>query len=116
MPPPLQEQACGAGCPPHSLRRADTQLPPDVVWTGTRHAERGGGMAQQPGDAAPTSVSGPQAPSAWVFDAFRVDPREARLWRGDAVLPLHAKAFAVLCCLVTQPGQLVTKDALLEAV
>ncbi|HEY7492587.1 MAG TPA: AAA family ATPase [Candidatus Tectomicrobia bacterium] len=73
-------------------------------------------MVQQPGDAVPTSVTGPQEPSAWVFDAFRVDPREVRLWCGDAVLPLHAKAFAVLCCLVTQAGQLVTKDALLEAV
>ena len=73
-------------------------------------------MAQWHGVAVPADVTGSQEPSAWVFDAFRVDPREARLWRGDAVLPLHAKAFAVLCCLVTQAGQLVTKDALLEAV
>ena len=73
-------------------------------------------MAQRHGVAVPTSVSRLQEPSAWVFDGFRVDPREARLWRGDAVLPLHAKAFAVLCCLVTQAGQLVTKDALLETV
>jgi DNA-binding winged helix-turn-helix (wHTH) protein/tetratricopeptide (TPR) repeat protein len=45
-----------------------------------------------------------------------LDQREARLWCGQEVVPLHPKPFAVLCCLVTQAGQLVTKDALLEAV
>ena len=29
------------------------------------------------------------------------------------VLPLYPKAFAVLCCLLTQAGQLVTKETLL---
>jgi DNA-binding response OmpR family regulator len=29
--------------------------------------------------------------------------------------PLPPKTFAVLCCLVTQAGQLVTKEALLAA-
>ena len=61
-------------------------------------------------------VHGRQDPHDWVFDAFRLDPRDARLWRGADVLPLHPKSFAVLCCLVTQAGQLVTKDALLAAV
>ena len=50
------------------------------------------------------------------FDAFRLDRRDERLWCGQEVVPLHPKTFAVLCCLVTQAGQLVTKDALLEAV
>jgi DNA-binding winged helix-turn-helix (wHTH) protein/predicted ATPase len=66
------------------------------------------------GALAPTS--GGQALHGWEFDAFRVDLRDERLWRGPDVLPVHPKTFAVLCRLVTQAGQLVTKDALLEAV
>jgi DNA-binding winged helix-turn-helix (wHTH) protein/predicted ATPase len=50
------------------------------------------------------------------FDAFRLDLHDERLWRDQEVLHLHPKTFAVLCCLVTQAGQLVTKDALLAAV
>src|SRR5262249_49004934 len=42
--------------------------------------------------------------------------RDARLWYGQEVVPLHPKTLAVLCCLVAQAGQLVTKDTLLEAV
>jgi predicted ATPase/DNA-binding winged helix-turn-helix (wHTH) protein len=51
-----------------------------------------------------------------VFGPFRLDLRDERLRRGQEVLPLQPKLFAVLRCLVTQAGQLVTKDALLEAV
>jgi DNA-binding winged helix-turn-helix (wHTH) protein len=51
-----------------------------------------------------------------VVGPFRLDLRDARLWRGPEALPLAPKTFAVLCCLVTRAGQLVTKDALLEAV
>ena len=51
-----------------------------------------------------------------VVGPFRLDLRDARLWRGPEALPLSPKTFAVLCCLVTRAGQLVTKDALLEAV
>ena len=77
-------------------------------------------MAQWRDVAVPAGVpglpSGRQELHCWAFDAFRLDQREARLWRGQEVVPLHPKPFAVLCCLVTQAGQLVTKDALLEAV
>jgi DNA-binding winged helix-turn-helix (wHTH) protein/tetratricopeptide (TPR) repeat protein len=51
-----------------------------------------------------------------MFDTFRLNRRDERLWRGQEVVPLHPKTFAVLCCLVQQAGQLVTKDTLLEAV
>ena len=57
-----------------------------------------------------------QEPQSLVFGPFRLDRRDERLWRGQEVLPLHPKPFAVLCCLVSQAGQLVTKDALLETV
>ena len=55
-------------------------------------------------------------PQCLVFGPFRLDRHDERLWRGSEVIPLPPKTFAVLCCLVTQAGQLVTKEALLEAV
>ena len=77
-------------------------------------------MRQRSLGAAPASEPAPapgrQEPHGWGFDTFRLDLRDERLWRGPDVLPLHPKTFAVLCCLVTQAGQLVTKDTLLEAV
>jgi DNA-binding winged helix-turn-helix (wHTH) protein/tetratricopeptide (TPR) repeat protein len=57
-----------------------------------------------------------QEPQCLVFGPFRLDLRDERLWRGPEATPLSPKTFAVLRCLVTQAGQLVTKDALLEAV
>jgi DNA-binding winged helix-turn-helix (wHTH) protein len=51
-----------------------------------------------------------------MFATFRLDRRDERLWRDQQIVPLHPKTFTVLCCLVQQAGQLVTKDALLEAV
>ena len=57
-----------------------------------------------------------QEPQHLIFEPFRLDLRDERLWRGDEVIPLSPKGFAVLCRLVAQAGQLVTKDALLEAV
>src|SRR6266516_4498041 len=57
-----------------------------------------------------------QEPQCLVFGPFQLDRRDERLWRGSEAIPLPPKTFAVLCCLVTQAGQLVTKDALLAAV
>jgi DNA-binding winged helix-turn-helix (wHTH) protein/tetratricopeptide (TPR) repeat protein len=65
---------------------------------------------------APEQTPRLQASRGWVFEGFRLDRRDERLWRGHEVLPLHPKSFAVLCCLLTQAGQLVTKDQILEAV
>jgi DNA-binding winged helix-turn-helix (wHTH) protein/tetratricopeptide (TPR) repeat protein len=50
------------------------------------------------------------------FGPYVFEPHQARLRRGTRVLPLTRKACAVLQYLVTHPGQLVTKDALLAAV
>ena len=55
-------------------------------------------------------------PQRFMFGAFQLDLRDERLWCGPHVVHLPPKAFAVLACLVTQAGQLVTKDALLAAV
>src|SRR5215813_6646644 len=57
-----------------------------------------------------------QEPQRLVFGPFQLDRRDERLWRGPEAIPLPPKIFAVLRCLVTQAGRLVTKDALLEAV
>src|SRR5262249_44826313 len=57
-----------------------------------------------------------QQPQCLVFGPFRLDLRDERLWRGHEATPLSPKTFAVLCCLVTHAGQLVTKEALFEAV
>lgn len=50
------------------------------------------------------------------FDHFELDEAEARLKRDGAPVSLAPKAFAVLCTLAKQPGVLITKAALLDAV
>src|SRR5262245_36504285 len=50
------------------------------------------------------------------FDAFELDEADARLRRDGKPVALAPKAFGVLCALVRQPGVLVTKNALLDAV
>jgi DNA-binding winged helix-turn-helix (wHTH) protein len=52
----------------------------------------------------------------WVFGPFRLDLDNACVWRGAAHIALRPKTFAVLHYLVAHAGQLVTKEALLEAV
>src|SRR5215831_5540703 len=54
--------------------------------------------------------------SQWIFDPFRLDPRNACLWRGPEIVPLPPTAFALLHYLVTHAGQLVTKDELFDAI
>ena len=54
--------------------------------------------------------------SQWIFGPFRVDPANVCLWRGDQMISLRPKVFAVLAYLVAQAGRLVTKEALFEAV
>lgn len=50
------------------------------------------------------------------FGPFDLDEGNARLSRDGRPLSLTPKAFSVLCALARQPGQLLTKDALLDAV
>ena len=50
------------------------------------------------------------------FDAFELDEADARLKRDGKPVALAPKAFGVLCALARQPGVLVTKNALLDAV
>lgn len=51
-----------------------------------------------------------------TFGAFCFDRSNECLWRGAQLIKLRPKAFRVLNQLITQPGQLVTKEQLFEAV
>lgn len=50
------------------------------------------------------------------FGPFRLDEAEARLERDGQPVEVPPRAFQVLCELARRPGQLVTKDALIDAV
>lgn len=52
---------------------------------------------------------------AIVFTPFVLDRRGARLLRDGASIPLRPKTFGVLVYLAERPGELVTKDELLDA-
>lgn len=60
-------------------------------------------------------MNGP-TPLLLRFDAFELDEADARLRREGTPVSLAPKAFAVLCTLARQPGTLVTKNDLLDAV
>src|SRR5947199_2996919 len=60
--------------------------------------------------ARSTAMTAPQ----WHFEDFRLDLGNACLWHGAESLALPPKALHVLHSLVTHPGQLVTKDELLD--
>lgn len=51
-----------------------------------------------------------------AVERLRVDPANQCVWRGEEEIRLTPKSYAVLCCLLEHPGQLVTKDDLLDAV
>jgi predicted ATPase/DNA-binding winged helix-turn-helix (wHTH) protein len=51
-----------------------------------------------------------------IFDPFCLDLANEQLWKGSQAIKLRPKAFAVLDQLLGRPGQLVTKDDLLNAV
>jgi DNA-binding winged helix-turn-helix (wHTH) protein len=52
--------------------------------------------------------------SVIVFPPFRMYPAHQQLWCGDRLVPLKPKAFAILQCLLEQPGSLIGKRELLE--
>src|SRR5262249_48803934 len=55
-------------------------------------------------------------PPLIAFPPFTLDPARELLSRGGEVVSLRPKAFAVLRYLAERPGELVTKENLLEAV
>jgi predicted ATPase/DNA-binding winged helix-turn-helix (wHTH) protein len=55
-------------------------------------------------------------PVRYQFGHFELHPGERRLWAAGKALSLTPRAFDVLVALVERPGQLVSKDALLDRV
>jgi len=59
---------------------------------------------------------GMSTPLQWCFGSFRLDAAAGCLWRGDELVELSPKPMALLIHLVTHAGQVVSKEALLDAV
>ena len=51
-----------------------------------------------------------------IFDPFSLDLVNECLWQGSKAIKLRPKAFAVLNYLLARPGQLVTKEELLNSI
>lgn len=51
-----------------------------------------------------------------AFPPYRLDPEEGRLWKGDTLLALRRKPFAILSYLAARPKKLVTPEELLAAI
>src|SRR5262245_10339135 len=51
-----------------------------------------------------------------AFPPFRLDPDEGRLWKGNTLLSLRRKPFAILAYLAARPRKLVTHEELLAQV
>src|SRR5438552_8122842 len=56
------------------------------------------------------------AGAVWRFGAFWLDVSNAQLWKEEQTLSLKPKALAMLRHLIEHAGQLVTKEALFQAV
>src|SRR2546426_4266369 len=52
----------------------------------------------------------------YQFGPFWLDVENERLWRGREQVILRPKSFDVLRYLVAQPGRLVTRDGILQAI
>jgi DNA-binding winged helix-turn-helix (wHTH) protein/TolB-like protein/Tfp pilus assembly protein PilF len=50
------------------------------------------------------------------FGKFSLDPQKKMLWRGENIVPLPLKAIEILCVLIENRGNLVTKDEILKSV
>src|SRR5262249_32242851 len=56
------------------------------------------------------------SPASLLFPPFRLDLNAEQLWCATRAIALRPKTFAVLRYLAEHPGQLATKDELLDAV
>jgi two-component system OmpR family response regulator len=57
---------------------------------------------------------GPERPAVLEAGDLRMDPATRQVWRGDAEIPLSAKEFALLETLMRRPGQVLSRDQLIE--
>ncbi len=52
----------------------------------------------------------------YTVQDIRVDPEARRVWRGDDELTMSRKEFDLLCKLISQPGEVVTRAELMRDV
>ena len=57
-----------------------------------------------------------ERPTVLEVDDLRLDPATHQVWRGDAEVELSGKEFALLETFMRRPGQVLTRDQLLEHV
>jgi two-component system OmpR family response regulator len=56
-----------------------------------------------------------ERPTVLRVGDLRLDPASRRAWRGEAELQLSTKSFALLEAFMRRPGQVLSRDQLLEA-
>ena len=56
-----------------------------------------------------------ERPATLVVGTLRLDPAARRAWRGKSELALSAKAFALLEAFMRRPGEVLSRDQLLDA-
>ena len=54
--------------------------------------------------------------AAWKIGPFELSSRERSLRRDGAILPLGDRAFDILICLAERPGEVISKQELLDRV
>jgi two-component system, OmpR family, response regulator len=57
----------------------------------------------------------PERPTLVRVGELSLDPSSRKAWRGDAELQLSTKSFALLEAFMRRPGQVLSRDQLLEA-
>jgi len=79
--------------------------------------EEGIDPSVQGGPTVPISENGVDTGrQIYVFDNYRLNAQERRLWHGDTPIALPPKAFDLLYVLVRHSGQLIEKKTLLRTV
>ncbi len=73
-------------------------------------------MTSPPDAASPSPTATPSPTGVLHFGPFVLDVAGARLIRGASPVALRPKAFDLLVVLASRPGELVSKDALLDLV
>src|SRR6266480_380845 len=63
-----------------------------------------------------STMTEPTCSSSYRFGIFELQPNERRLLAGGEAVVLGPRAFDLLIALVERPGQLVTKEELLDCV
>lgn len=63
-------------------------------------------------EGKPNSAGPDRRHSLIHFPPFRLDPVEQRLWRGNSLIPIKPKTFAILLYMLERPERLITKQEL----